>query len=112
MVRCTCPGWKRLPENHFDIVNASGVIGYAQDPWDTIETLLRLVKTNGYFLDLEMDESIFGKLMSALYNYPLMRLSSITQLVERKGFNVKLIPLGFKYFPVNLTRIAIFAEKT
>jgi ubiquinone/menaquinone biosynthesis C-methylase UbiE len=101
-----------LNKNSFDLVCAGSVIGYAKNQERTMKTLLRLVKSNGYFVNIEMNETLFGKIVSRLYGYPVMPLYKMKKTIEREGYDVKLFPLSSRYFPTNLTRIVLVAKKT
>ena len=100
-----------LNQHSFDLVCAGGVIGYAKNQEKTMKMLLSLVKENGYFVNVEMNESLFAKMISRLYSYPVMPLDEMKNTIEREGYEVKLLPLSPRYFPANLTRLVLIAKK-
>jgi SAM-dependent methyltransferase len=101
-----------LNENSFDVVCASAVIGYSRDPEHTTKTLLTLVKNNGYFINVEMNDTIIGRMISRLYGYPLMSLQKMKTTIEEEGYDVDVFSFPTRYFPTNLTRIVFIARKT
>jgi len=100
-----------LKPKSFDIISASGTIGYSKNQIKTIKILLGMIKKGGYFVDLEMKESIFGNFIAKLYSYNLLPHTRIKNLFEKEGFEIMFFPLSFKQFPVNLTRTLIVARK-
>jgi len=100
-----------LPKGHFDIVSSGAVIGYSKDQNQTLRTLLGLVSPNGHFIGLEMNQHFFGKMTSAKYNYPINSLDDLRSVIESEGFDVETIPLSFRHFPANLTRVCLKAKR-
>ncbi len=98
-----------LKDATFDIVATGAVIGYSQNQKQTIEDLLSLVKPNGYFINIEMNEGFFGKNVSRRYKYPIMPLAEIEKLIKLNGFELVSIPVTI--FPAKLTRTCYIARK-
>jgi precorrin-6B methylase 2 len=100
-----------LDRHSFDLVCAGGVIGYSKNQQKTMKMLLSLVKENGYFVNIEMNETLFGRIISRLYSYPVMPIHEMRNTIEREGYEVNLFPLSSKYFPANLTRVVLIAKR-
>jgi ubiquinone/menaquinone biosynthesis C-methylase UbiE len=98
-----------LKDATFDIVATGAVIGYSHNQEQTIEDLLSLVKPNGYFINIEMNEDFFGRMVSKKYKYPIMPLSEIEKLIKLNGFELVSIPVTT--FPAKLTRTCYIARK-
>ncbi len=101
-----------LKQKHFDIVSASGTIGYSKNQEKTIRKLLSLIKPGGYFIDMEMNEHLFARLVAYRYQYSIMSISNMKRIIESEGYSVEIIPLTFKNFPANLTRLCIIAQRS
>jgi ubiquinone/menaquinone biosynthesis C-methylase UbiE len=100
----------QLEDATFDIVAAGGVIGYSQNQTQTIQDLLNLVKPKGYFINIEMNENFFGRMVSKKYKYSVMPLSDIEKLIQLNGFDLVSIPVTT--FPAKLTRTCYIARKS
>jgi ubiquinone/menaquinone biosynthesis C-methylase UbiE len=93
----------------FDIVATGAAIGYSRDQQRTIDELLAMVKPGGYFLNVEMNETAFGKGVSWRYHYSMMPLSQMEALIRGRGFEVRRIPI--REFPARLTRACYVARR-
>ncbi|MCK5809792.1 MAG: class I SAM-dependent methyltransferase [Cocleimonas sp.] len=100
---------RRLSDSEFDIVATGAVIGYSQNPKSTIEALLSLVKPQGYFINIEMNQGFFGKAVSKKYQYPVMGLTEMEAIIKSNGFELMLIDVDT--FPAKLTRTCYVARK-
>ncbi|MDM8566753.1 methyltransferase domain-containing protein [Candidatus Halobeggiatoa sp. HSG11] len=98
-----------LEIDKFDIVSIGATIGYSKSQETTITTLLDMVKHNGYFINIEMNENLIGKLVSKKYCYPILPLSKMENIIKSCGFNVTSVPIST--FPANLTRVCYIARK-
>lgn len=98
-----------LSDFKFDIVSTGAAIGYSKNQEETIKELLSLVKENGYFINVEMNQYFFGKAVSKKYQYPIMPLSNMEEIINSSGF--KLIPTLVNTFPARLTRTCYIAHK-
>lgn len=94
----------------FDMVATGAVIGYSRDQERTIDGLLEMVRPDGYFLNIEMNETLVGRLTSRRYRYRVIPLSRMQQALARGGFDVVRIPVGT--FPARLTRTCFLARRT
>jgi len=93
----------------FDVISTGAAIGYSKSQEATIITLLDMVKPNGYFINIEMNENLIGKLISKKYCYPILPLSKMEKIIKNRGFNVTSVPVSI--FPANLTRTCYIARK-
>lgn len=59
---------------NFDVISTGAAIGYSKSQETTFKTLLDMVKPNGYFINIEMNENLTGKLISKKYCYPILPL--------------------------------------
>jgi ubiquinone/menaquinone biosynthesis C-methylase UbiE len=100
-----------LTPKSFDIVCVGGVIGYSKDQPETIKKLLNLIKPNGYFINIELNEGFWGKTIASKYNYPIIPIEEIIKIIESEGYKTSIIPFSLKLFPANLTRCGIIAKK-
>jgi demethylmenaquinone methyltransferase/2-methoxy-6-polyprenyl-1,4-benzoquinol methylase len=98
-----------LTPGMFDIVATGAVVGYARDQERSLHTLLDLIKPGGYFLNVEMDETVIGRLVSRRYHYPVMPLARMEHLIAGHGFTVTRVPV--KTFPPRLTRTCYVARR-
>ena len=94
-----------LKEESFDIVSTGASIAYSKNPERTVKKLIGMVKPGGYFLNLEMNNQFFGELISSMYDYPFLSLGDVPGIIKDEGCSLDVVPLGFKNFPVNLTRV-------
>jgi ubiquinone/menaquinone biosynthesis C-methylase UbiE len=99
----------RLTAAQFDIVLTGAVIGYSANQEETLKKLMRLVKPNGYFINIEMNQNFFGRMVSKKYQYPIMPLSSMEDIIQSNGF--KLTQVSVNTFPATLTRTCYIARK-
>lgn len=102
---------RKLELNSFDIVCMGGSLGYSKNQEYTLKALLRLIKKNGYLINVEMNENFFGKLIGSKYNYKPMDLKKLVSRISNEGFEVSTIKFSIKDFPANLTRIGIIARR-
>ena len=100
-----------LHENEFDIVSASGVIGYSEDQEASLRSLLQLVRPGGIFLDVELADNPVGSTISKVFRYPILPRKRILEIIEAEGFFVEVVPMPISCFPINLTRMCIVARK-
>jgi ubiquinone/menaquinone biosynthesis C-methylase UbiE len=95
----------------YDIINASANIGYSSDPTKTITTLYDSLKPGGVIINLEMNYSFWGRLMSWLYGYSMLKNEQINQFMECREAKISRKKISIRYFPLNLTRECILIEK-
>jgi len=100
---------KDLVLKSFDVVSTGAAIGYASDQVRTIKTLLSMVKPGGWFVNIEMNEKLFGRHTARRYNYAMMPLSRMERVVADSGFEISRIPI--RDFPARLTRVGYIARK-
>ncbi len=100
---------KQLNIEKFDIVSTGAAIGYSQNQENTLKILLNMVKPNGYFINIEMNEQFFGRITSRKYCYPIIPLSDMKEIIENAGFTVTSIPVD--RFPARLTRTCYIARR-
>jgi len=100
-----------LEEESFDVVVTGGSIGYSEDYEGTLRGLVGLVKPRGYFVDLEVNRSLYGKAVFKLYDYPLDYLENMVDVIKGEGCSVEEVPLTMRNFPVNLTRDLFVCRK-
>jgi SAM-dependent methyltransferase len=95
----------------YDIINASANIGYSSDPVKTITTLYDLLKPGGVIINLEMNYGFWGRLISWLYGYSMLKTEQFNQFLECREAKVSRKKIPIIYFPLNLTRECILIEK-
>ena len=93
----------------FDVVATGAAIGYSRDREHTIETLLKMVKPGGCFLNIEMNETFIGKATSRRYHYPQLTHAQLDRVAAREGFVVTEVPI--RTFPARLTRTCYIARR-
>ena len=103
------PDTNKIEIKEFDIVSTGAAIGYSQNQESTIHTLLKMVKPNGFFINIEMNENFFGRVTSKKYHYPIIPLSSMEKIIRQAGFEVTSIPVTS--FPARLTRTCLIARR-
>jgi ubiquinone/menaquinone biosynthesis C-methylase UbiE len=99
----------KLTDERFDIVSTGAVIGYSTNQSDTLSALMRLVKPKGYFINIEMNDKLAGRAISRRYQYPVMPLADMEQIISANGFNLRHIAVDT--FPARLTRTCYLAQK-
>jgi ubiquinone/menaquinone biosynthesis C-methylase UbiE len=100
--------YTQLAPQSFDIVATGAALGYAKDQKYSLEKLLSLVKPDGYFLNIEMNEGVFGKFVSWKYKYPIIALSKIEEIIKHNNF--LLTKKEDLFFPASLTRVCYLAK--
>jgi len=100
-----------LKEKQFDVVVASGAIGYSKNQSETLQTLLHLVKPGGHFINLEMKENLLGRMVAKKYKYSVMSIDMMINTIKSKGFIMQRVPLRIRNFPANITRNSIIAQR-
>ncbi len=95
----------------FDAVLVGGVLGYAVNPRDSVERLLKLVKVGGYFVDIEMSESVVGNMIGMFYKYQNQDRKAIASTLKKKGWKVQLRPFTLADFPAGMTRSGLIARR-
>ncbi|WP_185233229.1 hypothetical protein [Teredinibacter franksiae] len=105
-------GKKLVIERHtYDIINASANMGYSLDPEKTIAILYGALKPGGVILNLEMNCSVWGRIVSWVYGYRILQFNQICISLASTGAKVSKRRISFRYFPLNLTRECILIEK-
>ncbi|MCK5895803.1 MAG: class I SAM-dependent methyltransferase [Cocleimonas sp.] len=98
-----------LTADQFDIVLTGAVIGYSENQKETLKKLMRLVKPNGYFINIEMNQRFFGRAVSKKYQYPIIPLATMEHIIQSNNF--KLTEISVDTFPAKLTRTCYVAQK-
>lgn len=100
-----------LEKESFDFISLGAIIGYSKDQRKTIRELLDLIKPGGHLLNLEMNEELVGRWTSYRYEYDVMPLKEMTEIMVDEGCSVSMLPLSVKCFPANLTRVGMLVSK-
>jgi ubiquinone/menaquinone biosynthesis C-methylase UbiE len=98
-----------LANEKFDIVSTGAVIGYSRHQEESLKALMRLVKPQGYFINIEMNDKLGGKMVSKRYQYPVMPLVEMERIIDDNGFSLHKITVDT--FPARLTRTCYLAQK-
>ena len=98
-------------EERYDIICAGANIGYASTPESSIAELYELLKPGGIIVNLEMSKRPMGRLISALYGYPMIDQTTFERLAETHGARVTVSKVPMEYFPLSSTRTLILIEK-
>lgn len=108
----TCPdGTERsLQDASFNIVSVGGALGYARDTERSTRELLRLVKPGGYFINVEMNNGILGRLVAWMYSYRPLPIATLVRIAAEGGHELSLVRFGLGEFPANLTRIGMIVR--
>lgn len=104
-------GIEDLPPETFDLICVGAVIGYATDTEASLRMLVDLLAPGGYLLNIEMNESLTGRLVSNRYHYRNISLARMNSVIEDAGCEIMSTPLRMKHLPAKLTRTAIVARK-
>jgi len=100
-----------LADESFGIICVGAVLGYADDTEIAIRQLARLLAPGGTLINLEMNESPAGRLVSRRYQYRTISLSRIQEILRDTGCIVTGTNLSLLHLPAKLTRTAIIARK-
>lgn len=98
------------PES-FQLVCIGAVLGYSQDPSESLRTLVRLLAPGGFFFNLEMSETALGKYVCKRYHYDNISIEEMKAILRDEGCSVSQITMNLKYFPSCMTRTALIAQK-
>jgi ubiquinone/menaquinone biosynthesis C-methylase UbiE len=101
----------KIEDGTFGLICVGAVVGYAQDTEASLRQLLRLLSPGGILLNLEMSQSLTGRLVSHRYLYQNLTHAKICDVIEEAGCRVKVQQLQMEHFPANLTRTAILATR-
>lgn len=101
----------KIKPRSFNIVSIGAGLGYSKNQKNTLKILQSFIKPGGYFINIEMNETFIGNLLKYIYGDKLISIDSIKDIISENGFHVKIMPLSFHYFPMNLSRIGIVAKK-
>jgi len=100
-----------LEQNSFDIVSVGAALGYSKNRDGTLKELLGLVKSGGYFIDIDMNDGPVAHMVASNYHYDTMPFNKIKKIMESEGFEVSVDEFSMSHFPANLTRMAIVGKK-
>ena len=101
-----------LPASTFDLICIGAVVGYASDTPSALRQLVDLLKPGGLLLNLEMNESPTGRLVSHRYHYANISLGQMRQVLGDAGCTVTTTKLGLRHLPAKFTRTAMLARKS
>lgn len=98
-------------EEEFDYICAGANIGYGPSPEKSVKHLYQMLKPGGVIINLEMNTSFWGRVISRLYSYKVIPIATFTQLEKMMGAEISItkVPVGF--FPLNLTRTFVQITK-
>lgn len=102
---------RTLADASFDLICIGAVVGYADDTEASIRQLLALLAPNGYFVNIEMNESLTGRFVSHRYHYHNIPLARMQEVIREEGCEVSAARLGVSHLPAKLTRTALIARK-
>lgn len=100
-----------LDDGIFGLICVGAVVGYAQDPEASLKQLAALLAPKGVLLNLEMSESMTGKLVSHRYHYRNLSHANICKILEDADCQVTTQNLRMRHLPAKLTRTAIIARR-
>lgn len=100
-----------LDDASFDLICVGAVVGYADDKEASIRQLVELLAPGGYLLNMEMNESHTGRLVSYHYRYHNISLDHMQDVIRDAGCKVSATRLSMRHLPVKLTRTAVLAHK-
>ncbi|PHS12432.1 MAG: hypothetical protein COA86_18450 [Kangiella sp.] len=100
-----------LNSESFDIICAGANLGYSTNLKVTLDELYDLLKPGGQIIDLEMNDGLWGRLISYLYNYPIVSMERIKYILDRKDVTGTTEKISWRFFPLNITRISFKINK-
>ena len=95
----------------FDVVIVGAALGYSDNPAQSILQLLKLVKTGGYFIDVEMSENITSRTLSRFFKYKKPGIVRIINILNENGCVIERIPFSLTELSAGLSRVGIIARK-
>jgi SAM-dependent methyltransferase len=98
-------------DGSFDLICLGAVIGYASDREASLRQLVQMLSPGGYLLNIEMNESLTGRLVSNRYRYRNISLERMKHVIRQEGCELMSTPLRIQHLPAKLTRTAIVARK-
>lgn len=102
---------EKLPESSFDLICVGAVIGYADDIETSLRQLVKMLAPGGYLLNIEMNESLTGRLVSNRYRYQNISLERMNTVIREEGCELMSTRLRMQHLPAKLTRTAVVARK-
>lgn len=100
-----------LKDSSFDLICIGAVVGYADDKEASVRALIRLIAPGGYLINIEMNESLTGRIVSKRYQYRNIAISRMREVIHNEGCDITAIRLNVRHLPAALTRTAIIACK-
>ncbi len=100
-----------LAPETFNLVCIGAVLGYSQDPAESLRTLIRLLAPGGFLFNLEMCETTLGKYVCQRYHYNNISVAEMKSILSDEGCSVSQITMSLRYFPSCVTRTALIAKK-
>ena len=100
-----------IDDETFGLICVGAVVGYAKDAETSLRQLLRLLSPGGVLLNLEMSQSLTGRLVSHRYHYRNLSHERICKVMEDAGCSVTVQNLRISHLPAKLTRTAIIARR-
>lgn len=100
-----------LKDSSFDLICVGAVVGYAEDKEASVRGLIRLIAPGGYLINIEMNESLTGRIVSKRYKYRNIAIARMHQVIHDEGCDITKIRLNLRHLPAALTRTAIIACK-
>lgn len=100
-----------LEDGIFGLICVGAVVGYAQDTETSLKQLAALLAPRGVLLNLEMSQSLTGRLVSHRYDYHNLTHAKICKVLEDSDCQVSTQNLRMRHLPAKLTRTAIIAQR-
>ncbi len=105
-------GSKRTVDDHsFDLICIGAVVGYARDTESALRQLVSMLAPGGYLVNVEMNSSPSGRLVSHRYQYDNISLFSMRKVLESEGCETQISKLRVSHLPAKLTRTGVLARK-
>lgn len=100
-----------LDDASFDLICIGAVVGYAQDTEASIRELISMLSPGGYFVNVEMNDSLTGRFVSHRYHYLNIPLSRMQDVMRCEGCELTVSKLSLHHLPAKLTRTGFIARK-
>ncbi len=102
-----------LPYEQYDLIISSGSISEYSDLSKTLPWIFKILKPRGLFINIGVHRNFFGLTSKHLWEYrEVYGAKRISELCAHQGFHrVEWHPLSWKFFPLNLFRYVLKAQK-
>jgi len=98
--------------NSFNLIVSTGAVSEYGDIGRVIPFIYKLLKKNGYFINIGIKRNIMSIVTGKLWHYKPAGRKNLTKVCKKAGFQgIQNIKIPWKNFPNNITKFVTLAKK-